>query len=182
MRDMDDEKGIESLRACKILYMQQSQSKTELATFAAGCFWQVEEVFRTLPGVVATQVGYTGGAMDNPTYEQVCTDRTGHAEAVEIEYDPSLVKYEDLLKIFWENHDPTTMNRQGPDVGTQYRSAIFYHTPEQKRLAEASKAELEEADTYHAAIVTQIVPAVRFYRAEEYHQQYLAKRGVKVCH
>jgi peptide-methionine (S)-S-oxide reductase len=151
------------------------------ATFAAGCFWGVEELFRNTPGVLSTQVGYTGGHTDNPTYKEVCTDRTGHAEAVEIEYDPQRVSYEQLLEIFWANHDPTTLNRQGPDIGTQYRSAIFYHNPEQQAAAIASKRALEQSGRFHRPIVTEILPAGPFYRAEEYHQQYLAKRGLSHC-
>ncbi|HZT37549.1 MAG TPA: peptide-methionine (S)-S-oxide reductase MsrA [Bryobacteraceae bacterium] len=152
------------------------------ATFAAGCFWGVEELFRNTPGVLSTQVGYTGGHTPNPTYQEVCTDRTGHAEAVEIEYDPERVSYEQLLEIFWANHDPTTLNRQGPDIGTQYRSAIFYHSPEQKAAAIASKQALEQSGRFRRPIVTEIVAAGPFYRAEEYHQQYLAKRGLSHCH
>ncbi len=156
--------------------------KTETATFAAGCFWGVEETFREIKGVKATAVGYTGGHLEKPTYQDVCTDRTGHAEAVEVEYDPKEVSYDQLLKVFWENHDPTTVNRQGPDVGTQYRSAIFYHTPEQKAAAEASKAELAKSGKYHREIATEIVPASTFWKAEDYHQQYLEKRGMSSCH
>ncbi|TMC91676.1 MAG: peptide-methionine (S)-S-oxide reductase MsrA [Chloroflexi bacterium] len=152
------------------------------ATFGAGCFWGVEAEFRQLPkGVVSTAVGYEGGTMKNPTYRDVCTDRTGHAEVVEVEYDPEKVSYEDLLKVFWANHDPTTLNRQGPDVGTQYRSAIFYHTPEQQAVALASKEKLEKSGRYRRPIVTEIVPASSFYRAEDYHQQYLEKRGLSSC-
>jgi len=152
------------------------------ATFGAGCFWGVEAEFRQLPkGVVSTAVGYEGGTMKNPTYRDVCTDRTGHAEVVEVEYDPEKVSYEDLLKVFWANHDPTTLNRQGPDVGTQYRSVIFYHTPEQQAAALASKEKLEKSGKYRRPIVTEIVPATTFYRAEEYHQQYLEKRGLSSC-
>jgi len=152
------------------------------ATFGAGCFWGVEAEFRQLPkGVVSTAVGYEGGTMKNPTYRDVCTDRTGHAEVVEVEYDPEKVSYEDLLKVFWANHDPTTLNRQGPDVGTQYRSAIFYHTPEQQAVALASKEKLEKSGRYRRPIVTEIVPATSFYRAEDYHQQYLEKRGLSSC-
>ena len=154
----------------------------EKATFAAGCFWGVEATFRSLPGVTSTRVGYTGGSLSDPTYKQVCTDRTGHAEAVEVTYDPAQISYEELLKVFWENHDPTTLNRQGPDVGTQYRSAIFYHSPEQEAAARASKQRLEQAGVYRRPIVTQIVPAVDFWEAEEYHQQYLEKRGLAHCH
>jgi peptide-methionine (S)-S-oxide reductase len=152
------------------------------ATFAAGCFWGVEATFRQIPGVISTRVGYIGGGTDNPTYKEVCTDRTGHAEAVEVEYDAAKVSYDALLKVFWENHDPTQLNRQGPDWGTQYRSAIFFHTPEQKGVAAASKESLEKAGRYAKPIVTQIVPAETFYPAEDYHQQYLEKRGLASCH
>jgi peptide-methionine (S)-S-oxide reductase len=154
----------------------------EKATFAAGCFWGVEATFRSLPGVTGTRVGYTGGTLNNPTYKQVCTDRTGHAEAVEVTYDPEKISYEELLKVFWENHDPTTLNRQGPDVGTQYRSAIFYHNPGQEAAARASKQRLDESRAYRRPIVTQILPAVEFWEAEDYHQQYLEKRGLAHCH
>jgi peptide-methionine (S)-S-oxide reductase len=152
------------------------------ATFAAGCFWGVEATFRALPGVTSTRVGYTGGSLANPTYQDVCTDRTGHAEAVEVEFDPGKISYEKLLNVFWENHDPTQRNRQGPDWGTQYRSGIFYHSPEQESAAKASKQELEKAHRYSKPIVTQIVPATDFYEAEDYHQQYLEKRGLATCH
>ena len=154
----------------------------EKATFAAGCFWGVEATFRALPGITATRVGYTGGSTDQPTYKDVCTDGTGHAEAVEVTYDPAKISYDDLLKVFWENHDPTTLNRQGPDVGTQYRSAIFYHTPEQETAARASKDRLTQSGAFRRPIVTQIVPAVDFWQAEDYHQQYLEKRGLAHCH
>jgi peptide-methionine (S)-S-oxide reductase len=154
----------------------------EKATFAAGCFWGVEATFRAMPGVSNTRVGYTGGKSENPTYKEVCTDRTGHAEAVEVDYDPAKVSYDDLLKVFWENHDPTQLNRQGPDWGSQYRSAIFYHSPEQKTAAEKSKEKLEKARRFSKPIVTQIVPAVEFFPAEDYHQQYLEKRGMASCH
>jgi peptide-methionine (S)-S-oxide reductase len=153
----------------------------EKATFGAGCFWGVEEAFRQLPGVVNTTVGYSGGTLENPTYEDVCSHRSGHAEVVELEYDPAKVSYEELLNTFWQIHDPTQLNRQGPDVGTQYRSVIFFHTPEQERAARASKERLEKSGRYPRAIVTQILPAAPFYRAEEYHQQYLAKRGARTC-
>jgi len=132
--------------------------------------------------VTATRVGYTGGGLERPTYKQVCTDGTGHAEAVEVTYDPAKLSYEDLLKTFWENHDPTTLNRQGPDVGTQYRSAIFYHNPEQEAAARASKEKQEKSGAYRRPIVTQIVPAQEFWAAEDYHQQYLEKRGLAHCH
>jgi peptide-methionine (S)-S-oxide reductase len=152
------------------------------ATFAAGCFWGVEAAFRQLPGVTATRVGYIGGTTQNPTYKDVCTDRTGHAEAVEIEYDPATLSYEKLLEVFWENHDPTQLNRQGPDHGSQYRSGIFYSTPEQEAEAKASKQKLEQAHRFNKPIVTQIVPASTFFEAEDYHQQYLEKRGLATCH
>ena len=153
----------------------------EKATFAAGCFWGVEEVFHRTKGVVSTTVGYTGGSLPNPTYERVCTDRSGHAEAVEVIYDPAQVSYQDLLNVFWENHDPTTRNRQGPDLGTQYRSAVFYHTPQQQALALATKELLERSGRYRRPIVTEVVPAGPFYRAEEYHQRYLEKHGGSHC-
>jgi peptide-methionine (S)-S-oxide reductase len=155
--------------------------KTEKATFGAGCFWGVEETFRKLDGVVSTAVGYAGGTKDNPSYEDVCTDETDHAEVVEIEFDPSQINYNQLLDVFWSNHNPTTLNRQGPDVGTQYRSVIFYHSPEQKAAAESSKGELEKSRRFNRPIVTQIEPAPRFWRAEEYHQRYLEKRGQSHC-
>jgi peptide-methionine (S)-S-oxide reductase len=151
-------------------------------TFGGGCFWGVEAVFRRVPGVVATTVGYMGGTLRNPTYKDVCTDRTGHAEVVQVEYDPTRVPYETLLKVFFENHDPTTLNQQGPDVGTQYRSVIFFHDPAQEAAAKAAKDDLTRAGVYRCPIVTEIVPAVEFWRAEEYHQQYLEKRGLAQCH
>jgi peptide-methionine (S)-S-oxide reductase len=152
------------------------------AIFAAGCFWGVEATFRQLPGVISTRVGYTGGDFPNPTYKEVCTDRTGHAEAVEVEYDPTKLSYETLLNTFWENHDPTQLNRQGPDWGTQYRSAIFFTTPEQEAAAKASKAALEKSHRYSKPVVTQIAPATTFFQAEDYHQQYLEKKGLASCH
>ena len=155
---------------------------TELATFGAGCFWGVEVTFRNVPGVKDVLVGYLGGTMANPTYRDVCTGRTGHAEVVQVTYDPAEVSYDKLLDVFWENHDPTTLNRQGPDVGTQYRSAIFYHSPEQQREAEASKAHLEQSGRFRRPIVTEITPASAFYPAEDYHQRYLEKRGLASCH
>ncbi len=154
----------------------------ELATFGAGCFWGVEVAFRQVPGVKDALVGYLGGTLANPTYKDVCTGRTGHAEVVQVQYDPMEVTYDRLLEVFWENHDPTTLNRQGPDVGTQYRSAIFYHTPEQKAAAEASKARLSTSGKFRKPIVTEITPASTFYPAEDYHQRYLEKRGLASCH
>lgn len=154
---------------------------SEKATFGAGCFWGVEEAFRHLPGVVDTAVGFMGGTLENPTYEDVCTGRTGHAEVVEVTYDPAQVSYQDLLDLFWSIHDPTTPNRQGPDIGTQYRSVIFYHTPEQEAAARASKQEVERLGRFRRPIVTAIEPAGTFWRAEEYHQQYLAKHGRGHC-
>ena len=152
------------------------------ATFGAGCFWGVEETFRRVPGVVETAVGYEGGSLPNPTYEDVCSKTSGHAEVVDVDYDPGLVTFEQLLDVFWAAHDPTTLNRQGPDVGTQYRSAIFYHDEEQKVVAETSKKRLEESGRFRRPIVTEITPASTFWRAEDYHQQYLAKRGRSSCH
>lgn len=153
----------------------------EKAIFAAGCFWHVEEAFRQLKGVVSTTVGYIGGTTKNPTYEDVCTDNTGHAEAVEITFDPKKISYEELLSVFWDIHDPTTKNRQGPDIGTQYRSAIFYHSEEQKKQAEQSKKNLELSGKIRKKIVTEIQKATIFYPAEEYHQHYLLKHGVASC-
>ena len=154
----------------------------EKAMFGAGCFWGVEAVYRGVPGVVATAVGYMGGTFKNPTYQDVCTGKTGHAEVVQVEYDPAKVSYEELLKVFWENHDPTTLNRQGPDVGKQYRSVIFFHNPDQESAAKAAKEKFVRAGVYKRPIVTEIVPAAEFWRAEEYHQQYLEKRGLAQCH
>lgn len=155
---------------------------TQKATFGAGCFWGVEETFRQLPGVVNTAVGYSGGTLENPTYEQVCTDRTGHAEVVEVEYDPAKIGYDQLLEVFWNSHDPTQVNRQGPDYGKQYRSVVFYHDDAQRQAAEASKSAREQSGKHRKPIATQIVAAEPFYRAEEYNQQYLAKRGMGSCH
>ena len=152
------------------------------AIFAAGCFWGVEEAFRQLKGVTSTTVGYTGGTMKDPSYKDVCTSTTGHAEAVEVEFDPKQVSYDQLLSVFWQSHDPTTLNRQGPDYGTQYRSAIFYEDAEQEAAARRSKAELEKSGLFKRPIVTEIKPASEFYRAEDYHQQYFEKRGIKSCH
>ena len=153
----------------------------EKATFGAGCFWGVEVAFRNVEGVTDAVVGYSGGSLENPSYQDVCSGTTGHAEVVEVEFDPSVVSYDQLLDVFWENHDPTQLNRQGPDVGTQYRSAIFYHTPEQEQAAEVSKGRLEESGRFSKPVVTVIEPASPFYRAEEYHQRYLEKRGLASC-
>ena len=152
------------------------------ATFAAGCFWGVEAQFAQLPGVISTAVGYEGGTLENPTYKDVCTDRTGHAEAVEIEYDPSQITYEKLLDAFFSLHDPTQLNRQGPDWGTQYRSVVFFHTPEQEAAAKAAIEHLTAEKRFNKPIATQVVPAQTFWRAEEYHQKYLEKRGMASCH
>jgi peptide-methionine (S)-S-oxide reductase len=151
------------------------------ATFAAGCFWGVESKLRQIPGVVSTRVGYAGGKMNNPTYKDVCTDKSGHAEAVEIMFDPSKISYEQLLTVFWSLHDPTQVDRQGPDVGSQYRSMIFYHSPEQEAAAKASKEKLAQSGKYPRPIATEIVPAGDFWQAEDYHQQYLEKRGLSNC-
>ena len=148
------------------------------ATFGAGCFWHVEDLFRKTKGVKSTKVGYTGGNLTNPTYEEVCTDRTGHAEAVEIEYDPNEISYEKLLDVFWNNHDPTSLNRQGPDVGVQYRSSIFFHNESQKQTAEKSKERLNSSGKFSKTIVTEIIPSPEFYKAEEYHQKYFQKHGL----
>mgnify|MGYP001602779777 CR=1 FL=1 len=155
-------------------------NKTEKAIFGAGCFWGVESEFRQIKGVVSTQVGYMGGKIKNPTYGDVCTDETGHAEVVEVTFDPKRVSYEKLLDVFWQNHDPTQLNRQGPDIGTQYRTVIFYHNGKQKKIAFKSKE--NEQKKHKNKIVTEIVPASAFYKAEEYHQQYLEKRGLSTCH
>lgn len=155
---------------------------TNKATFGAGCFWGVEAAFRQIPGVIATTAGYEGGTLDNPSYEDVCSNTTGHAEVVEVEFDPAQVGYNALLDVFWNNHDPTTLNRQGPDVGTQYRSAIFYNDAEQKELAERSREIMSQSGRFQRPIVTEIAPATTFYRAEDYHQQYLEKRGLSSCH
>jgi peptide-methionine (S)-S-oxide reductase len=156
--------------------------KIEKATFGAGCFWGVEGAFRKIPGVTATAVGYAGGKTTNPSYKDVCTDATGHAEVVEVQFDPVQVSYDTLLEVFWENHDPTTKDRQGPDWGSQYRSAIFVHSPEQEKAAQASKDRLQASGKWARPIVTEITAAPEFYRAEDYHQQYLEKRGLASCH
>jgi peptide-methionine (S)-S-oxide reductase len=152
----------------------------EKATLGAGCFWGVEATFRRLAGVKETQVGYMGGKLKNPTYKDVCTDKTGHAEVLEVTFDPDVISYHDILEVFWDNHNPTTLNRQGPDVGAQYRSAIFYHSPQQEAEAKASRDAAQAR--FPKPIVTEIVPATEFWRAEEYHQQYLERRGLSQCH
>ena len=153
----------------------------EKATFGAGCFWGVEAAFRQVPGVKATRVGYAGGHVDEPTYQQVCSHTTGPAEVVEVTYDPSRVTYEQLLDVFWDNHDPTQLNRQGPDVGDNYRTVVFFHSPEQEKAATASKERLEQEGRYRRPIVTEILPAPTFWEAEDYHQQYFEKRGISHC-
>ena len=162
---------------------KESNVKTETALFGAGCFWGVESTFRKVPGVVATAVGYAGGKKQRPTYEEVCNDETGHAEVVQVVYDPTKVSYQQLLETFFENHDPTTLNYQGPDHGTQYRSVIFYSGDEQKRLATAEKAKRDKSGEYVGPIVTAIDPAPTFWMAEDYHQQYFEKRKYNwTCH
>jgi peptide-methionine (S)-S-oxide reductase len=168
--------------AAPLATAQRRPINMETATFGAGCFWGVEATFRRLKGVTSTAVGYEGGSRDRPSYEDVCTDRTGHAEVVQVEYDPALISYEQLLDVFWKNHDPTTRNRQGPDFGTQYRSVVFYHSPEQRDAAVSLKEKLAKSGTFHRPIVTEIVPAATFWRAEDYHQQYLENRGLSSCH
>ena len=154
----------------------------EKATFGAGCFWGVEAIFRQTAGVLDAPVGYEGGTLDNPTYQDVCYSDTGHAEVVEVTFDPAVVSYDTLLNVFWENHNPTTLNSQGPDHGEQYRSAIFFHSAAQQATAQASKEKWDKSGRFKRPIVTEITPAQTFYRAEEYHQQYLAKRGMANCH
>ena len=165
------------------ILLSENGNNLQTSTFAAGCFWGVEEEFRKVKGIKSTTVGYTGGWLENPSYEHVCSDRTGHAEAIQIMYDPKEVSYENLLKTFWSIHNPTTKNRQGLDYGTQYRSAIFYHTPEQEEIAKKSKEELERSGRFNnKRIVTEIVPASAFYKAEEYHQKYYQKKGGGSCY
>jgi peptide-methionine (S)-S-oxide reductase len=156
--------------------------QTELATFGAGCFWGVEIAFRQIPGVLDALAGYSGGTMPNPTYEDVCSDRTGHAEVVQVTFDPSRVSYDRLVDVFFTSHDPTQLNRQGPDVGRQYRSAIFYHSEAQREAAEAAKRKWEASGRWKRPVVTEISPAGPFWKAEEYHQRYLEKRGLASCH
>jgi peptide-methionine (S)-S-oxide reductase len=154
----------------------------EIATFGAGCFWGVEAAFRKIPGVLDAAVGYSGGQTENPTYQEVCTDTTGHAEVIQVTYDPAIVRYEQLLEAFWMIHDPTQVNRQGPDFGHQYRTAIFFHSPEQEATAKQSKAALQASGKFSRPIATEITAAGKFHRAEEYHQRYLEKRGAASCH
>lgn len=156
--------------------------KMAKAMFAAGCFWGVEELFRKLNGITMTKVGFAGGHTKNPTYKEVCKDTTGHAEAVEVEYDPAIISYETLVQFFFDNHNPTTKNRQGPDVGSQYRSIIFYNTKDEEKIAHKIKSKLEKSKKYRHPIVTEIIPSVQFYPAEEYHQRYLQKQGITHCH
>jgi peptide-methionine (S)-S-oxide reductase len=158
------------------------ENNLQMATFAAGCFWGVEETFTKIKGVKSTRVGYIGGNLPSPTYEDVCTDRTGHAEALQVKYDPKEISYEELLDLFWSIHNPTTKNRQGPDIGSQYRSIIFYHTPEQESIAKKSKQELDDSNRFQNKIVTEIVPASTFYPAEDYHQKYYQKIGGGSCY
>lgn len=165
----------------KIVSAEEAKSMTKTAAFAGGCFWGVEKIFMQISGVVSTQVGYAGGRTENPSYEDVCTGRTGHAEAVEIVYDPSKVSYEKLLLTFFQYHDPTTMNRQGPDVGSQYRSVIFYYDAEQKKAAERAVDQLNKAAVFKNPIVTEVVPAGKFWTAEDYHQKYLKKNPLGYC-
>lgn len=154
----------------------------EIATFGAGCFWGVEAAFRRVPGVIDTAVGYSGGHLDKPSYKDVCTDETGHAEVVQVTFDPEKLSYSQLLDVFWKIHDPTQLNRQGPDFGKQYRTAIFFHSPEQEQTARKSKQALEASGKFHRPIATEISPAKTFWRAEEYHQRYAEKRGAESCH
>lgn len=164
-----------------MLEYSMNENSLEIATFAAGCFWGVEDAFMKVKGVKSTRVGYTGGKLTNPTYEDVCTDRTGHAEAIQLKYDPKEISYKELLELFWSLHNPTTINRQGPDIGTQYRSSVFFHTPEQEKIAKRVKQELD-GSKFQNKIVTEIVPASIFYPAEEYHQKYYQKIGGGSCY
>jgi len=169
--------GMETRRRHGQARRQAERGPYQKATFAAGCFWGVEEAFREAPGVVSTAVGYTGGTTENPSYEEVCTGRTGHAEAVEVVFHPAQTSYEALLELFWSVHDPTQINRQGPDVGSQYRSAVFYHTPARRQAAEAAKEAAQQSGRFDRPIATEITPAGPFYLAEEYHQRYLQKKA-----
>jgi peptide-methionine (S)-S-oxide reductase len=161
---------------------EEKQMTTEIATFGAGCFWGVEAAFSRVPGVIEAVSGYSGGQTENPTYKDVCTDETGHAEVVQVTFDPAKVSFERLLEVFWGIHDPTQVNRQGPDFGSQYRTAIFFHSPEQEAIAKKVKAELNASGKFKKPIATEITAAGTFYRAEEYHQKYLEKRGATSCH
>jgi peptide-methionine (S)-S-oxide reductase len=174
--------NLQNDKAQASLLLSENSNNLQTATFAAGCFWGVEESFRKIKGIKSTMVGYTGGRRANPTYKDVCTDLTGHAEAIQLQYDPEEVTYEELLKVFWSIHNPTTKNRQGPDVGSQYRSVIFYHTPEQELSARKSIEELEKSGRFRNRIVTEIVPANIFYKAEEYHQKYYERKGGGACY
>jgi len=169
-------------RNCKFSNYFRENLGMEIATFGAGCFWGIEAAFRQVPGVTDAVVGYAGGHTANPTYKDVCTDGTGHAEVVQVTFDPAQLSYEKLLEVFWKIHDPTQLNRQGPDFGTQYRSAIFFHSPEQEAVARKSKEQAQASGRFRRPIVTEITPASAFYRAEEYHQRYLEKRGAASCH
>jgi peptide methionine sulfoxide reductase msrA/msrB len=169
------------INSAALKFVKISPQKLEKATFAAGCFWGIEESFRNLKGIVSTRVGYTGGHIKDPTYEDVCSDKTGHAEAVEVTFDPAVISYEKLLDHFWQIHDPTQLNRQGPDRGSQYRSAIFFHDKQQEKQALASKEKLEKSKKFGGKVVTEVTAASEFYEAEEYHQQYLKKTGQKGC-
>src|SRR5436305_4408103 len=170
------------LRCVDGLAVEKEISMAEIATFGAGCFWGVQAAFQRVPGVLDTAVGYSGGHTENPSYQDVCTGETGHAEVVEVTFDPAKVSYEQLLNVFWQIHDPTQVNRQGPDFGTQYRTAVFFHSPEQEAMAKKSRAALEASGKFRRPIATEITPAGKFYHAEECHQQYLQKRGVASCH
>ena len=158
------------------------ENNLQIATFSAGCFWGVEDAFMKVRGVKSTRVGYSGGNLPNPTYEDVCTDRTGHAEAIQVKYDPIEISYEELLDLFWSIHNPTTKDRQGPDIGTQYRSTILYHNSEQESIARKAKQDLEDSNKFQNKIVTEIVPATKFYQAEDYHQKYYQKIGGGICY
>jgi peptide-methionine (S)-S-oxide reductase len=166
----------------RLHFHQEGDIMQEVATFGAGCFWGVEAAFRRTPGVIDTAVGYSGGHLDKPTYKDVCTDETGHAEVVQVTFDPQKVSYSQLLDVFWKIHDPTQVNRQGPDFGKQYRTAIFFHSPEQEEIARKSKQALEASGRFRHPIATEISPAKTFWRAEDYHQRYLEKRGAESCH
>lgn len=181
-KDMTTEKPANRTASAEMTAKAEKPESVETATFGAGCFWGVEAAFRKVEGVVETAVGYSGGHYDNPTYRDVCSGRTGHAEVVRVTFDPEKVTYDGLLEVFWQSHDPTQVNRQGPDVGYQYRSVVFYHSPEQGKAAEASKRALEDSGKHPRPVATSVEPAQTFWKAEEYHQQYLEKKGVASCH